>query len=128
MLLYVYQTMNVEDHAQVKQEFENALREGAEKMPTIAEYCIQQGIEKGIEKELEQGLEQGIEKGLEQEAREAVLDILHIRFNKVSKRVVGKIIAVEDITLLRELRRKALMTESLNEFEQCLSQPEASED
>ncbi len=112
MLLYLYQTIKAEDQVQVKQEFENALREGAEKMPTIAEYYIQQGIEKGIE--------QGLEQGLEQEAREAVLDILHIRFNKVPKRLFAAISSLEEITFLRDLRRKALTVASLKEFEQHL--------
>ena len=85
VLIYLYQVISVEDHAQVKREFENALREGAEKMPTIAEYYIQQGIQKGVE----------------QEARETILDNLTVRFTNVPKPLLETISILEDIALLR---------------------------
>jgi predicted transposase/invertase (TIGR01784 family) len=107
VLHYLYQTIKAEDQVQVKQEFERTLREGAEKMPTLAEYYIQQGRE--------EAKQQGI-----QEAREAILDFLQVRFNRVPKRVVAKVTAIDDMAELRELRRKALRVESLKEFEQFL--------
>ncbi|MGI6455297.1 MAG: Rpn family recombination-promoting nuclease/putative transposase [bacterium] len=43
VLLYLYQTVKAEE--QVQREFERTLREGAELMPILAEYYIQQGKE-----------------------------------------------------------------------------------
>jgi len=64
---------------------------------------------------LEEAKQQGI-----QEAREAIRDFLQVRFNRVPKRVVAKVTAIDDMAELRELRRKALRVESLKEFEQFL--------
>jgi predicted transposase/invertase (TIGR01784 family) len=147
VLLYLYQTIKAEDQTQVQQEFERTLREGAEIMPTLAEYYIQQGIEEGrkegkqegLQEGLQQGLQRGIQKGREEgkkegkqeglqeglrealrEAREAVLDILQTRFNKVPRRMVKKITAIDDMEQLRELRKKSLTVSTLKEFDQHL--------
>ena len=91
MLLYLYQTINVEDHAHVKQELEKALRKGAKQMPTIAEYYIQQGKQQGKEKGREEGrqegLQEGLEQGLEQGIREAIFEILEARFGNIPERI-----------------------------------------
>src|SRR5690554_4250725 len=116
VLLYLYQTIKAEDQVQVKQEFERTLREGEEIMPTLAEYYIQQGKEEGIQIGLQKGKKEGIQEGL-QEAREAILDILKVRFNRVPRRLTAKFSTLEDIAQLRELRRKALTAASMKEFE-----------
>jgi predicted transposase/invertase (TIGR01784 family) len=127
VLLYLYQTIKAEEQVQVRQEFERTLREGVEIMPTLAEYYIQQGKEEGIQiglqKGLEQGLQQGKQEGLREalrEAREAVLDILQTRFNKVPRRLAKKITAIDDMAQLRELRKKSLTVSTLKEFDQDL--------
>ncbi len=131
VLLYLYQTIKAEDQTQVQQEFERTLREGAEIMPTLAEYYIQQGIEEGRKEGKQEGLQEGLQQGLQQgkqeglrealrEAREAVLDILQTRFNKVPRRLVKKITAIDDMEQLRELRKKSLTVSTLKEFDQDL--------
>jgi flagellar biosynthesis/type III secretory pathway protein FliH len=116
ILLYLCQTVKAEEQVQVQQEFERTLREGAEIMPTLAEYYIQQGREEGIQKGLQKGKKEGLQEGLQR----AVLDILQTRFSNVPRRLVKKITAIDDMERLRDLHKKSLFVASLKEFSQYL--------
>ena len=108
VLLYLYQALDYENHTKFQQNLKEAIEEGAAKMPTIAEHFIEKEGRKDCRKAL---------KGLEQGIREAILETLEVRFEKVTERVREKIHGTEDITHLRNLRKKALTTPSLEEFE-----------
>ncbi len=110
---YLAQGINYEDHAQIRQKLLEKFEEGVEKMPTIAEHYIEEGMQNGLEKGLEKGLEQGV--------REAILENLEIRYAKVPEQIVNKIEALADIQKLRNLRRKTLTAASLEEFENSIS-------
>lgn len=67
-----------------------------------------QGIKKGIQ--------QGIQQGLLQNSREAVIDILQVRFELVPDDIVETINSLEDLAVLKELLKKAATIESVEDF------------
>jgi hypothetical protein len=85
---------------------------------------LEKGIQKGIEKGMEQGMEQGIEKGLKrgqvQSLREALIEILSIRFGEVPAEIHHALETVSDSDFLRHLLRHAVLAESLATFQSHL--------
>ncbi len=66
------------------------------------------------------GIQQGIRQGVLQNARKAVVDILEVHFGNAPQNMVQRIHAMEDLTLLKVLHRKAATVPSLEEFEATL--------
>jgi hypothetical protein len=62
----------------------------------------------------------GIQKGLLQRSREAVLEILAVRFSEVPETLVAKVKTLEDVSWLSDLLKKAVLVTSLEEFAQLL--------
>ena len=60
--------------------------------------------------------EQGMQQGIQQDAREAVIDIIEMRFKVVPESIVKALNDIADPSILKILRRKAVKTKSLNEF------------
>ena len=89
-------------------------------MNTIAQEWIQQGLEQGREQGLEQGLEQGKELGALQATRENVLNLLEVRFGKVTAHTATVLAQVNDLARLKNLFRHAATAESLEEFKKAL--------
>jgi len=106
------------------------------KQVTFIEEWITEGVEKGlIEGRLEGRLEgraegrlegrlEGRAEGLRQSreqvlqtAREAVIEVLMIRFGKVSKKLMSMINQLDELMLLKILLQKAVTSESLAEFD-----------
>ncbi len=73
-------------------------------MPTLAEKWIEQGMQQGIL----------------QSAREAVIDILELRFEVVPEAIVNRLNEIYDPSILKIFRRKAVKVSSLEEFEQII--------
>jgi predicted transposase/invertase (TIGR01784 family) len=102
-------------------------------MPTIADVmrqeAFEQGLAQGMEQALEQGLEQGLERGLTQgiiqNGREAVLEILEIRFERVPAPLTEQVQALDDPAFLKRLHRQALQVDSLEAFEALLEKSPA---
>jgi len=63
-----------------------------------------------------EGLRQSREQVL-QTAREAVIEVLMIRFGKVSKKLMSMINQLDELMLLKILLQKAVTSESLAEFD-----------
>lgn len=85
-------------------------------MPVLApfeEIAMEEGMKKGIE----QGIKQGIDKGLVIEAQESLLDILRVIFGEFPNELVDNVKNIHDLNRLRSLRKQALTTKSLQEFE-----------
>jgi predicted transposase YdaD len=99
-------------------------RIGGTIMPTIADVLRQEGREQGLEQGREQGREQGLEQGLTQGAlqtgREAVLEILDIRFGRIPATLARQIQTLDDPAFLKHLHRQALQVDSLEAFEALL--------
>ncbi|GLI36473.1 hypothetical protein [Desulforhabdus amnigena] len=81
---------------------------------------IQQGIEKGIEKGIETGIKKGIRQGLLQNSRESIIEILEARFEIVPSSISKNISAMEDLSLLKMLLKKAATVDSLQKFKEIL--------
>lgn len=81
---------------------------GGEIMPTIADTLR------------EEGMQQGVQQGVLEDAREAVIDILEMRFDVVPQSIIKIINGIDDISILKSLRRKAVKAISLDEFMKIL--------
>lgn len=78
--------------------------QGGEILPTIAESLK------------EQGMQQGIQQGILQDAREALIDILEVRFEVIPPAMMKILNDINDPAILKILRRKAVKVKSLDEF------------
>jgi hypothetical protein len=77
---------------------------------------------RGIQQGLQQGVQQGLQQGLLQKSRENLIEVLKIRFSRLSKTLVTQIEAIEDVSLLTILHREAVVIDSLASFTQRLRQ------
>lgn len=65
-------------------------------------------------------MQRGIEQGAVQNAREAVLEVLEIRFEAVPPELIEAVNQIEDISVLKQLHRQAIALDSLEAFQQLL--------
>lgn len=79
------------------------------------------GIQKGIQVGMEKGMQTGMKQGSLQQAREAVIQVLQVRFSQLPPFLTGKIQQIEQQEVLSELLKMAVI-ESLEVFEQRLNQ------
>ena len=79
---------------------------------TLAEQLRREGHQRG--------LQQGLEKGQLEDARDSILDILEARFNTAPQEIVKILKAINDISVLKQLRKKAAVTEGLEEFKKMV--------
>jgi hypothetical protein len=68
------------------------------------------------------GMKRGLQKGTLTATREAVLEILEVRFGATSD-MAEHLLRIEDPGFLKKLHRKALQVQSLEEFEREMAQP-----
>ena len=90
---------------------------------TIMETIMQESsvIQHFLQKGIEQGIEQGIERGTRESIVEGILENLEVRFNARNLQAVASTLEyVDDLQRLRQLRREALQTPSLEAFWQTL--------
>ncbi len=66
---------------------------------------------------LQDGIEQGIEQGMLKSTREAVLEILKLRFNSIPSDLIDEVNALTDLAQLKELTRQAVLVGTVEEFE-----------
>lgn len=132
----------------LEQEFLHSIHSYQEekKMPVVApfeqiamekglELGIQQGIEKGLKQGMKKGKELGEKKGLQHgeiigslnEAQTSLLDILEARLGALSSQHTGMIKKLDDISILRQLRKQAISVSSIDEFQFLLINPNDGE-
>ncbi|GIX43020.1 MAG: transposase [Leptospiraceae bacterium] len=87
---------------------------GEEKMMTLTEKWKRR-LER-FQQGLEQGLQQGLEKGKLLDAQESIIEILEERFTIVPENIKERIKSIDKIEKLKELRRKSIKVDSLEEF------------
>jgi hypothetical protein len=68
--------------------------------------------------------QEGLLQGSLQDARESILDILEVRFGVVPAAVAESVNAIEQLAVLRALRRKSAVVQTLDEFKSALAQAE----
>jgi hypothetical protein len=66
------------------------------------------------------GIKKGIQQGILQSTREAVIDILEVRFEVVSGSIVKTINGIDDPSVLKMLLKKGATVGSLPEFKQII--------
>ncbi|SHG34733.1 hypothetical protein SAMN02745206_03721 [Desulfacinum infernum DSM 9756] len=67
-----------------------------------------------------EGYDEGLQKGMIEVAQEMVLEVLGERFALVPRDVEERVLAVDSRRQLKELLRKALRVESIEEFRKIL--------
>ncbi len=127
LLRFIDWVMVLPKELEIRFDEEIKFYEEDKKMPYIMSFerrAIEKGIEKGREEGMEKGREEGMEKGVElgalQTAREGILDILQLRFNKVSKALADRINAIGDLQILRQLHKHSVTVASLAEFRRLM--------
>ena len=100
VLTYVSRGTDKVDEEDVRCAVEEAFPQiGGDIMPTLAEKWIKQGLQQGIL----------------QKSREAVIDILEVRFKVVPQSIVKTLNEISDPSILKILHRKAVEVKSLEE-------------
>ena len=69
---------------------------------------------------IKKGIQQGMQQGILQNAREAVIDILELRFDVVPESIINRLNEIYDPSILKIFHRKAVNANSLEEFEQII--------
>ena len=88
----------------------------------IKQEGLQQGLQEGLQQGLQEGLLRGLQQGSLQDARESILDNLEARFGTVPAAAAESVNAIEQLVVLRALRRKSAVVQSLEEFKTALAQ------
>ena len=105
VLTYVSRGTDKVDEEDVRCAVEEAFPQiGGDIMPTLAEKWIKQGLQQGIL----------------QKSREAVIDILEVRFKVVPQSIVKTLNEISDPSILKILHRKAVEVKSLEEVEHLI--------
>ncbi len=66
-------------------------------------------------------LQDGIEQGMLKRSRDAVLDILKLRFNSIPSDLIDEVNALTDLAQFKELTRQAVLVGTLEEFERGMA-------
>ena len=99
---------------------EMELFEEARTMPYIStteRMAREEGLLQGIQQGISEGIEQGRTRGQLEKAREAVLEVLEVRFGNVPFRVKEEVIRCNDLDRLNKALRHALLIAAIDEFE-----------
>ncbi|WP_028950898.1 hypothetical protein [Sulfurihydrogenibium subterraneum] len=81
-------------------------------MMTLTEKWKMEGLKKGKEEGLKEGLQQGLVEGL----RQSIFDAIELKFGSVEDNLKEKISQISDIDKLKELHRKVILANSLNDI------------
>ena len=73
-----------------------------------------------VQEWIDEGIQQGIQQGMLQEAKEAVIANLEVRFKNVPESIVKTLNEINDSSILKILHRKAVIVKSLEEFRQVI--------
>ncbi|MCD6186418.1 MAG: hypothetical protein J7K84_11705, partial [Deltaproteobacteria bacterium] len=65
----------------------------------------------------EKGMQQGMQQGIIQKAKEDVIEVLELRFDKISFKIIDKINQINDPVKLKELLKKAIQIKEIGSFE-----------
>ncbi len=66
------------------------------------------------------GIEKGIEQGMLNKARESVVEVLEVKFNSIPDDLKQTINNLDNLEVLKQLHRQAIVISSLTEFEELL--------
>ena len=66
------------------------------------------------DKGMQQGMQQGIQQGIIQKAKEDVIEVLELRFGKISPEIIDKINQINDPAKLKELLKKGIQIKEID--------------
>jgi flagellar biosynthesis/type III secretory pathway protein FliH len=78
---------------------------------------LEEGLEKGLEKGREEGREEALEEGLMKGLHEGIALALEIKFGKGGKKLAARISRIQDLALLKSLKKMLQAGKSLAELE-----------
>ena len=94
-------------------------------MGTVAEMLYERGKKDGIEKGREEGVQEGIRKGIQkgrvEALREAIADLLEVKFGQEGLALAKRAQGLDSIEVLEELRVWIKRAKSLDEVASVLS-------
>ncbi|MCD6184483.1 MAG: hypothetical protein J7K84_01635 [Deltaproteobacteria bacterium] len=76
----------------------------------LAQYIREKGMQQGMQ----QGIQQGIRQGIVQAAREDIIEVLELRFGKISPAIIDRINQINDPSKLKKLLKKAVQVEKID--------------
>jgi len=120
ILKYLELTREEEEYAEIKKIAETEIKEGEEYMGTIAEMFRREGREE-TEQRLIQEKPQWIEHGKLEATQENLIDIATEQYGPLPSKLYEKIKSIQSLENLRALTRKAIKTESLDEFTELVN-------
>ncbi len=62
-------------------------------------------------------MKEGMEQGIIQNTKENIIEVLELRFGKISLEIIDKINQINDPVKLKELHKKAIQIKEFNDFE-----------
>ena len=92
------------------------LKEITEMITVYEERGIEKGIQKGIEKGLRKGRLEGRLEGILQNAKNAVLEALEVKFGTVPYPIKEKVLYCNDLNKLKQALRTAILIDSISKF------------
>ncbi|MBF0476838.1 MAG: Rpn family recombination-promoting nuclease/putative transposase [Deltaproteobacteria bacterium] len=91
-------------------------------MPGFMQTWVEKGVQKGRQEGLQEGRQEGRQEGSLADARESVVDILESRFGAVPSPLAALINQLDDLAVLKMLRKKAVTVETMDNFRVILGQ------
>jgi len=86
------------------------------------EIIKKEGFDEGMQQGSQQGFQRGMQHGQLERAKKAVADALEARLNVVPLDVITALKTIEDVQILEELLRKAVIVKDMQEFRSLLKQ------
>ena len=83
-------------------------------MMTLTEKWKMEGLKKG--------LEEGLQQGLILDAQDSIIEILETKFEFVSEDLKNKVKSINDLNILKDLRKKAVKVNTIEDFYKILIQ------
>ncbi len=102
-------------------------------MPVLAPFeifAMERGMEKGLKEGREKGRKEGKKEGKKEgmqigsikEAQATIMDILRDNFGRLPSPLIQSVKNIDDLSILRKLRKQALRVDSLETFDQIMKE------
>jgi len=95
-------------------------QKGGDIMPSLAKKIYDEGRMEGINEGMQKGMQRGMQRGKIDALKEALIDMVEIKFTKITKNILNKIQKTENIEQLVLIKNKLKKAKSLRDFETFL--------
>jgi flagellar biosynthesis/type III secretory pathway protein FliH len=110
----------VKDNAEEVESILKELTGGDEKVMTLTEKWMMEGLQKGLQEGLQkgkqEGLQEGLQKGLIKAKKDDVKSAILIKFKVLPKELEEKIETTDDIQTLDEMFKKVILAGKIEEI------------